>query len=110
MTHDNELFIVNGSKRASVARIVKKINVCCCFDVAPSFEQCSTSPRPDFFLTLHAAIRVVHKFAFPANGGMFSQTLQMFKHRFFWRNMSRIVVHSYHKCNVDPLFATDQQF
>ncbi len=53
--------------------------------------------------------RRVASSALPANDGMFSRTLQTFKHRFLCVICSELL-HSYHNCNVDPFFATDEQF
>ena len=70
--------------------------------VAPPFEQCCTSS------TSSDAVRAALP-AHPANGGMFSCTLQTFKHRFLCVICPELL-HSYHNCNVDSFFATDEQF
>ena len=70
--------------------------------VAPPFEQCCSSS------TSSDAVRAASS-AFPANGGMFSRTLQTFKHRFLCIICPELL-HSYHNCNVDSFCATDEQF
>ncbi len=47
--------------------------------------------------------------ALPTNDGMFSRTLQTFKHRFLCVICPELL-HGYHNCNVDSLFVMDEQF
>ena len=70
--------------------------------VAPPFEQCCTSSSNS------DAVRVASS-ALLANDGMFSRTLHTFKRRFFCLICPELL-HSYHNCNVDSFFATDEQF
>ena len=71
-------------------------------NLVKSFEQCCTSS------TSSDAVRAASS-ALLANGGMFSRTLQTFKHRFVCVICPELL-HSYHNCNVDSFFATDEQF
>ena len=70
--------------------------------MAPPFEQCCTS------CTGSGAVRAASS-ALPANDGMFSRTLQTFKHRFLCVICPELL-HIYHNCNVDSFLATDEQF
>ena len=72
--------------------------------VTPPFEQCYTSSTSSDVVPLRCA-----SYAFSANGGMFSRTLQMFKHRFLCVIFPELL-HSYHSCNVESFFTTDQKF